>query len=168
MNNVNKGQIMVLPGGQSVVTAAGPGLLVGRFVHALDPKKRLTVPAGWRELMGAPPYVYVFIDPSEKCLNLIPPAEMEGRMAKFRQRALFDKNASRALRVIGENSEQDVVDVQGRIRISDRFLAFAQLNDAVVMIGAVNRIQLWSPALQPEVEKVDQAELAAAFESLDF
>ena len=89
-------------------------------------------------------------------------------MEKFRQRALFDKNASRALRAIGQNSEQDPVDVQGRIRISDRFLEFAKLSDTVVMIGAVNRIQLWSPSLQPAVEKVDQAELAAAFEALDF
>ncbi len=159
---------MASTSGQSAGGTVGSGLLVGQFAHALDPKKRLTVPAGWRDLMGDPSYVYVFIDPTEKCLNLVPPAEMEGRMEKFRQRALFDKNASRALRAIGQNSEQDPVDVQGRIRISDRFLEFAKLSDTVVMIGAVNRIQLWSPSLQPAVEKVDQAELAAAFEALDF
>ena len=149
MNNVTKGQDMAFAGGQSAVAAAGPGLLVGRFDHALDPKRRLTVPAGWRDLMGAPPYVYVFPDPNEKCLNLIPPAEMEGRLEKLRQRALFDKRASVALRVFGENAEQAVVDVQGRIRIRDRLLAFAQLTDTVVMIGAMNRVQLWSPALRP-------------------
>ena len=159
---------MAFANGQSAVTTVGPGLLVGRFDHALDPKKRLTVPAGWRDLMGAPPYVYVFPDPNEKCLNLIPPAEMEGRLEKLRQRALFDKGASVALRVFGENAEQAVVDVQGRIRIRDRLLAFAQLRDTVVMIGAMNRIQLWSPSLRPEAETVDQAALAAACEALDF
>lgn len=158
---------MAFVNGQSVATA-GPGLLVGRFDHALDPKRRLTVPAGWRDLMGSPAYVYVFPDPNEKCLNLIPPAEMEGRLEKLRQRALFDKNASSALRVFGENAEQAVVDVQGRIRIKDRLLAFAKLTDTVVMIGAMNRVQLWSPELRPEAETVDQAALAAACEALAF
>ena len=159
---------MALMGGQSVVTAVGPGLLVGRFDHAMDPKKRLTVPAGWRDLMGAPPYVYIMPDPSERCLNLIPPAEMEGRLEKLRQRALFDKKASVSLRVIGENSEQVMLDVQGRIRVSDRLLAFAQLGDTVAMIGSMNRIQLWSPALMPVAEEIDQSKLAEACEALEF
>jgi len=42
------------------------------------------------------------------------------------------------------------------------------LTDTVVMIGAMNRVQLWSPALRPEAETVDQAALAAACEALDF
>ena len=159
---------MALMSGQSVVTTAGPGLLVGRYDHALDPKRRLTVPAGWRDLMGAPPYVYVFPDPTEKCLNIIPPAEMEGRLEKLRQRALFDKTLGPALRFFGENAEQVMLDVQGRIRIRDRLLAFAQLSDTVVMIGSMNRIQLWSPALMPEAEAIDQARLAEACETLAF
>ncbi len=150
------------------MTAAGSGLLVGRFDHALDPKKRFTIPAGWRELMGTPAYVYIIPDPKEMCLNLLPPAEMEGRLEKLRQRALFDKGASAALRVLGENSEQVMLDVQGRIRVRDRLLKFAKLEDKVVMIGALNRVQIWSAALLPEEETVDQAKLAEACEALQF
>ena len=58
--------------------------------------------------------------------------------------------------------------MQGRIRIRDRLLAFAGLKDTVVMIGAMNRIQLWSPALRPDTETVDQAALAQACETLSF
>jgi len=159
---------MVSSGGQNAVTVSGPGLLVGRFDHALDPKKRFTIPAGWRELMGSPSYVYIIPDPREKCLNLLPPAEMEGRLEKLRQRALFDKGASAALRVLGENSEQVTLDVQGRIRIKDRLLKFAMLEEKVVMVGALNRVQLWSAALLPEEESVDQAKLAEACEALQF
>ena len=168
LNNVKKGQIVLSSNGQSATTSAGSGLLVGRFDHALDPKKRFTIPAGWRELMGAPAYVYIIPDPREKCLNLVPPAEMEGRLEKLRQRALFDKGASSALRVLGENSEQVTLDVQGRIRIKDRLLKFALLDETVVMIGALNRVQLWSPSLRPEEEAVDQTQLAEACEALQF
>jgi division/cell wall cluster transcriptional repressor MraZ len=153
-------------GEQSSETTAGSGLLVGRFDHALDPKKRFTIPAGWRELMGSPAYVYVFPDPKEKCLNLLPPAEMEGRLRKLRQRALFDKGTSLALRVFGEYSEQVSLDVQGRIRIKDKLLKFAMLDETVAMIGALDRVQLWSPALVPEEKDVDQVKLADAYEVL--
>jgi len=159
---------MGLMGGQGMVTAAGPGLLVGRFDHALDPKKRFTIPAGWRDLMGKPDYVYIIPDPKDKCLNLLPPAEMEGRLEKLRQRALFDKGASASLRILGENSEQVMLDVQGRIRIRDRLLKFAMLEERVVMIGALNRVQLWTPALRPEEEAIDQSQLAEACEALQF
>lgn len=159
---------MASSGGQIAEAAVRPGLLVGRFDHALDTKRRFTIPADWRELMGTPAYVYILPDPSEKCLNLLPPLEMEGRLEKLRQRALFDKNASAALRILGENSEQVMLDVQGRIRIKDRLLKFAMLEEKVVMIGALNRVQLWSPALRPEDEAIDQARLAEACEALQF
>jgi MraZ protein len=158
----------MVTGKQSAVTTSGPGLLVGRFDHAMDPKRRLTVPAGWRDLMGDPPYVYVFPDPHMKCLSLVPPAEMEGRLEKLRQRALFDKTLGPALRVFGESAEQVTLDVQGRIRIRDKLLAFAQLSDKVVMIGSMNRVQLWSPALAPETESIDQASLEEACRVLEF
>ena len=118
--------------------------------------------------MGAPAYVYVMPDPREKCLNLVPPGEMEGRLAKLREKALFDKHASEAMRIIGEHSEQLTVDVQGRIRVRDRLLNFAGIDDKVVMIGAFNRVQIWSPAMRPDVEAVDQKTLADAVDLLQF
>ena len=145
---------------------SSPGLLVGRFDYALDPKKRFTIPAGWRDVMGAPAYIYVMPDPREKCLNLVPPGEMEGRLAKLREKALFDKHASEAMRIIGENSEQLTVDTQGRIRVRDKLLNFAGIDDKVVMVGAFNRVQVWCPALRPDVAEVDQKTLADAVDLL--
>ncbi len=144
------------------------GLFVGRFDHALDPKRRLTIPSTWREIMGPSGYVYVIPDPYVKCLNLLPSAEMEVRLEKLRQKSLFDAGAGEALRVIGENSEQLQWDVQGRIRIRDRLLAFAALEGQVVLLGAVNRVQLWSPSLRPEEPTVDQGRLAQAVQQVAF
>jgi len=144
------------------------GMLLGRVEHALDPKRRLTLPAIWREVMGTPAYVYVIPDPNSPCLNVLPPAEMEGRLAALRQKALFDPDATQALKTIGESSEQLMLDVQGRIRICDRLLRFADLSAQVVMIGAVNRVQLWAPAACKASEDVDQAKLGAACRLVNF
>ncbi len=118
--------------------------------------------------MGKAGTVYVIPDPHVKCLNLLPVAEMDVRLEKLRQKSLFDPGTGEALRVIGENSEQLQWDVQGRIRIRDRLLAFAGLKGQVVMIGAVNRVQLWSSELRPEAAEVDQNRLAQAVQQVAF
>jgi MraZ protein len=153
---------------QALSASSDKGLLLGRFDHALDPKKRLTIPSNWRDLMGQPAYVYVLPDLDLPCLNLLAPHELEQRMASLRQRALFDDGLGEALAELGENAEQLPLDVQGRIRIRDRLLDFAQLTDQVVMIGAANRVQLWAPKLRPERAAVDQGRLATAYRNVKF
>lgn len=118
--------------------------------------------------MGDPEYVYVMPDRTEKCLNLIPRAEMEARLEKLREKALFDPALNRALQAIGANSEQLMLDVQGRIRVCDKLLQFANLTTTVAMVGSVRMIKLWSPdALAPEA-KVDQKALDAALDAAGF
>ena len=143
-------------------------VLMGRFDHALDPKKRFTITSEWRAAMGEPDYVYVMPDPVERCLDLIPPEEMESRLAKLRERALFDPALAPLLETIGSNTNQLTLDVQGRIRVSDKLLQFANLTTTVAMKGAVRMIKLWDPkALAPE-DKVEQKSFAAALKEVGF
>ena len=155
-------------GGQSVVFPSEQGILLGRYDHALDPKKRLTVPAGWRELMNNPRYLYVLPDTETKSLNLVTAAEVQRFMARVKEHRFFDRELGEALRQFGENSEQVLVDVQGRIRICDRLLTFAGLTGKVVMIGALTRIQLWSPELQPGATEIDQGAFSSSCAKMMF
>ena len=132
---------------QSVAEAAagGSNALMGEFRHALDPKKRITIPREWRKAMGDPDFVYVMRDRNGKCLDLLPKAEMETLLAKLRRKALFDPALTKAAMLIGANSEQLMLDVQGRIRISDKLLQSADLTTTVVMAGSVRMAKLWAP-----------------------
>ena len=143
-------------------TEADSSILVGRCDHALDPKRRLTIPSGWRKALGNPEFVYVMPDRKEKCLNLMPKAEMDVLKAKIREKALFDPALNRVYQVIGSVSEQLDLDVQGRIRISDRLLQFANLTTTVAMLGSFRMIKLWSPEALPPEDKVDVAALDEA------
>ncbi len=151
-------------GKQSVAesTGGGKGFLLGRYDHALDPKKRFTIPAGWRQILGDPQYVSVMPDNAKKCLNIIPQEVMEAKLAKLREKSFSDPALSRALHIIGANSEQLALDVQGRIRISDKLLQFANLTTTVAMVGAVSKIELWNPEALPPDDKVDQTEFGEA------
>ncbi|MGN0833570.1 MAG: division/cell wall cluster transcriptional repressor MraZ [Kiritimatiellia bacterium] len=149
-------------------SVARSGALVGRFDYALDPKKRFTIPSEWRTLMGNPRYVYVMPDPVERCLDLVPTAEMESRLAKLREKALFDPVANRALQTIGAVSELPTLDIQGRIRISDRLLQFANLTTTVAMLGSVRMVKLWDPQALAPAATVDQQALASALAEAGF
>ena len=149
---------------QSVAEAANAdsGVLVGRCDHALDPKRRLTIPSGWRKTLGNPDFVYVMPDRKEKCLNLMPKAEMDVLLGKIREKALFDPALNRVFQVIGSMSEQLDLDVQGRIRISDKLLQFANLTTTVAMVGSFRMIKLWDPAAVPPENVVDAKALDEA------
>ena len=149
-------------------TSSGSNALMGEFEHSLDPKKRLTIPREWRQAMGDPDFVYVMRDRNGKCLDLLPKAEMESLLAKLREKALFDPALTKAAMLIGANSEQLMLDVQGRIRISDKLLQFANLTTTVAMVGAVRKIELWRPEALPPEDKVDQAEFGEALMAAGF
>jgi len=149
-------------------TGSGASVLMGRYDHALDPKKRFTIPSEWRRVMGDPEYVFVIPDPRARCLDLIPRDLMEARLEELKSKALFDPKLGRALQTIGENSEQLMLDVQGRIRVCDKLLQFANLTTTVAMVGAVRMIKLWDPRALGSADAVDQKALGAAMEAVGF
>ena len=138
------------------------GVLVGRYDHALDSKMRLTIPRVWRTALGHPEYIYVFPDPNEECLDLIPREEMDARIAKLRKAALFDPEMGKVLQAIGEFAEQLELDVQGRIRIGDKLLKYAGLSGQVAMVGAINRARIWDPKRLPPAATVDPSRFGDA------
>lgn len=146
----------------------GGGPLSGTYEHALDPKRRLTIPSVWREVMASPAYLYVMADPHDACLTIVPPDALQQRLQRLRQQPLFDEGTSEALRDLFENAEYLAVDVQGRIRIGDELLAFAGLESGVVLRGIGVRIQLWAPARRPRRTGIDSAAIANAAKALGF
>ena len=59
-------------------------------------------------------------------------------------------------------------DAQGRIRIKDKLLEFAELRDQVVLAGALDKFQLWSPENRPDSGEIDQGSLVEAGRYVDF
>ncbi len=153
-------------GKQSVTETTGcvSGVLFGRHDNALDPKKRLTIPSEWRAMMGD--VVYVMPDRQEKCLNLYSKAEMDVLLDQLRQKALFDPALNKVFALIGAVSQQLSLDVQGRIRICDKLLQFANLTTTVALVGSVRMIKLYDPALIGPADQVDIAEFDAALSSV--
>ncbi len=145
---------------QSVaVSTERGGILFGRHDNALDPKKRLTIPSEWRDSMGS--VVYVMPDRKEKCLNLYSKAEMDIFLDQLREKALLDPALNKVFAKIGAVSQQLSLDVQGRIRICDKLLQFANLTTTVALVGSVRMVKLYDPALIGPEDAVNIEELDA-------
>ena len=142
------------------------GVLLGRHDYALDPKKRFTIPSEWRDAMGD--VVYVIPDRRERCLNLYSRAEMDVFLNQLRQKALLDPALNKVFAKIGAVSQQLSLDSQGRIRICDKLLQFANLTTTVAMVGSVRLIKLWDPKALGSGDRVDQKSFSEAAKELGF
>ena len=160
---------MSIKGRQSVeeTREASTGLLVNTYERPLDPKKRLTIPSVWRHALGSD-YVYVTKEEGKPCLQLIPKGVFESRMAGVQEEALSDDELNDVLERVGEDSELLEFDVQGRIRISDRLLAYANLTGPVVLKGAIRLARLWAPENVPQRSAEESDNLRAAKKRLRF
>ncbi|MDO4528040.1 MAG: division/cell wall cluster transcriptional repressor MraZ, partial [bacterium] len=73
-----------------------------------------------------------------------------------------------SIRLYNLNSEQLPLDVQGRIRISDRLLEFAGIKGRAAFIGAVAYGEIWAAEERQPAESVDQVALGDALAAIDF
>ncbi|MDF3130205.1 hypothetical protein P0Y35_13440 [Kiritimatiellaeota bacterium B1221] len=137
---------------------------MGKHVHKLDPKKRLTVPSGWRTLMGEGG---VFLMPgiNRACLTLMSAPVMTQFMQKLQGLMLSNPEEMELMLTLASESDHLNFDVQGRIRVKDEHLAYAGLSGEVILASAFNRIELWSPE-NWEARKPQSPGLAGAAKAL--
>ena len=152
-------------------SAVGMAGFLGQFVHALDGKKRLTIPSEWRDLTGAPAQLVVLpsvtVSDKDKCLWVYPMREWNLRMGKIRAVSSADEEKRRALRQLASRSEMLTWDGVGRMRVRDDLLIYAGLSSQVVLAGAFERFELWEPELwKQQVGSVDQTSLQKAVQSV--
>ena len=122
-------------------------LFLGEFRHSLDPKKRVTVPSSWREQLVNDKGLAVVPGMSRNCLVLMPARDMKRRVfAAIQSKALTDERSRQVASTLGAQSAMVEWDSAGRIRVPDNLLKLAGLEDDVVLVGALDVIELWTPA----------------------
>jgi MraZ protein len=120
-------------------------VFVGNYRHLLDPKKRLTIPSSWREQVGLPEQVYVLPGVNEPCLLVFPSREMAKRLARVQSLSVADVVGRNFLRTLASRSDLMGWDGQGRIRVKDELMDYAGITSEVVLVGAFEMFELWSP-----------------------
>ncbi|MBQ9344893.1 MAG: hypothetical protein IJT88_06755 [Kiritimatiellae bacterium] len=117
---------------------------VGLYPHSLDGKRRFTIPSDWREGVASEP-LYVIPGFNTPCLHVFTARDMSERLKTARTVSIANVKAQQFLRYIFSKACRVVLDAQGRIRVSDSLLDAAGIKSQVILVGAANRFELWSP-----------------------
>ena len=115
----------------------------GRYEHSLDAKGRVILPARFRASFDTQAFVSQH---SERCLALWTPEEFERQlveMEQLQQRSPADRNLAR---VWAAGLQEIDLDRQGRVALPPYLREYARLEGQVLVVGALNRIELWNPS----------------------
>ena len=144
------------------------GAFVGHYTHSLDGKKRVTIPADWREASGDP-VLFVLPGVNEKCLYVYTAREMAQRLEKVRTASVANVQAQKFLRDFFARADRVVLDSQGRIRVKDELLEYAGILNQMVLVGIGSRFELWSPeSWNEQSSQLDQSKFAEAAQYIGF
>jgi len=145
------------------------GVFVNTYTHYLDSKRRLTIPAVWRELVGVPRRLFVLQGVNDQCLCVYPARELIRRMERLRNLSIADEQGRQFARALASRAELVPWDSQGRVRIKDELLDFAALSTEVMMAGTFDGFELWSPEKWKEKTGVlDQGRMGEAARYVGF
>lgn len=131
---------------------------VGRYEHTLDAKGRVILPAKFRAAFDRGGYLS---ENNEGCLALWTLGEFERQMENMQERAAQSRTARNLARLWSSNTQDVELDRAGRLSITAHLRQFARLESDVLVIGAIDRIELWNPAVWEErVQPAEQFFLA--------
>ena len=118
-------------------------LLAGKEIRKFDQVNRMAIPPSFRKELGETVVVMKSIH-KEPCLILFSEEEWANFSYGVISAFAGEKQAA-AQRRLADRVEKVTVDKSGRISIKDDYKAYAGLEDEVLAVGAMNRVELWTP-----------------------
>jgi transcriptional regulator MraZ len=118
--------------------------LTGEFRHTLDDRGRVAVPARFRGRLASGATLARWLD---RCLGLFPHEEWEELAGKLRGLPITNPRAREFARFMSSGAVDVELDRQGRVLVPGYLRDYAGINEGeVIVVGALNRLELWSPA----------------------
>ena len=114
----------------------------GTYRHRIDPKGRLPVPAAFRRALAAQELVAT---PLDQCVACYPREEWERLEVQLAALPAFSKPVKALTRLLASRAVDCPLDVQGRILLPAALRASAGLAHEVVVVGVLNRFEVWEP-----------------------
>ena len=139
------------------------------YRHGVDEKRRLQIPAKWRP--AAPEIEFTLILwPKAKegsCLRALPPKEMAELMRDIDAMPNGDPNKVVLKRFIGSESVQVALDKAGRICLPEEMAKAAGIKEQAVLVGLLDRFEIWNPDRFEAVKKSDAVMAPEAFRMME-
>ena len=134
-------------------------MLVGEYVHTIDLKKRLAIPAKLRKEIGSKAVLTRGLD---GCLFLFSAKEWAIFAEKISHLSFVKQDTRSFMRLFLSGASEVETDQLGRILIPDYLKDYARLGKEAVIAGLFNRLEIWDytrwqthkKALESEADKI--------------
>ena len=139
--------------------APGRGVkFLGSYQYQLDEKGRVSLPAAFRR--EAADQSFVLIQAYPPALSLYP--EGEWMQVEERLRELIQRQPESRMYVLSvlSNAVEVVPDSQGRILVPAKLKEAAELEGQVMLVGAIDKVELWNPAHFAKAQQADATSFA--------
>ena len=118
-------------------------MFLGEFEHALDDKGRLAIPAKFRPALADGMVITRGLD---ACLFVWPMEDWRVVAQKLAQLSLMHADARRLQRLLFAGATDTAPDRLGRVLVPSFLRDYAELREAVVVVGLLNHLEIWGRA----------------------
>ena len=146
-----------------------PSYYNSRFRHGVDEKRRVQIPAKWRPQKAAVELTLI-LWPREgvgPCVRVLPPVQMAKLVQDIDVMPNSDPKKVVLKRIIGSDSAQASLDKAGRICLPDEMARSAGIKDEAVLVGLLDRFEIWNPERYEKVKTADTALAPDAFKLME-
>lgn len=132
-------------------------MFFGTYTPKVDDKGRLFLPAKFRDELAEG---LVVTRGQERCLTVWSLADFTEMTDRLRAAPVTNKGARDYVRMLFAAASQEVPDKQGRISIPSTLREYASLRKDVMVIGAMNRVEIWDPTSWQEYSEEQEQKFA--------
>ncbi len=126
----------------------------GRYSYSVDEKCRVALPAKLRiNLAKSTKGNFVVTRGFERCLYVYPQDEWNKLEQSLRGLSFLDAQHRFYVRTLSERANDLKIDRQSRITIPPELMEFAGIKNEVLILGVLDRIEIWNPAVYEEYQK---------------
>ena len=139
------------------------------FRHGVDEKRRVQIPAKWRPPQAGVELTLVVWPKAKEgpCLRVLPPQQMAALMRDIDAMPNSDPNKGVLKRFIGSESVQAPLDKAGRICLPEEMANKAGITDQAVLVGLLDRFEIWSPERYERIKASDAVMAQEAFKLME-
>ena len=118
--------------------------LYGKHEKRIDAKGRLSIPKKLREVVFKGNTSQVFVVTLDKILQIFTPEAFAQIDQQIQSKSPLNRKAREFQRLWGAMVSPVTCDAEGRVKITDYHKRYAGISCDVVIIGAWNRLEIWS------------------------
>jgi MraZ protein len=132
-------------------------VFLGTHTPKLDEKGRIFLPAKLRDGLADG---LVVTRGQDRCLAIWPLADFVEQTQKLRNAPSSSKQVRDYQRMLASGASDETLDKQGRLTIPAPLRTYAGLDKDVVVVGAINRVEVWDADAWQTYSQAQEAEFA--------